>query len=283
MSFRWFFPTESGDIRLEGVGATETRLIVTDPTPREIVVLTKLLTTGRKQKWIDPTVGIPTRTGTYTLEVSAPIRDVATVLLGKRRTPPGVISALVYADGSTTATLDGAELPVPEGAKPPEKKPAAAATIPRPTLCCPIPWEGPDQRASEVLKAFCTPDEWDEWIQCGMIHVVGNLTGHTYRVVHRHHALARRQGKITWDETSDSVVHAHLAVLPPPEEVLSVKLTLQYGEDWIRNPSGYFGRGPRFPHPLGLGCMEGIWSAGLIAGLAPRSGWQSGRDYRTDA
>lgn len=266
---RWYFPTESGDIRLEVLSDDCTRLVVTDPTPREIAVLGKLLKVARTRDWLPPEAGIPAPKGTYNLDVSAKISDVAAVLIGKRRVPAGVIQGVAYRDGTSSVTLQGAALPTPTDPATPgaPKTPKKVITSPRPTLCCPNPWEGPDVRASEVLQAFCTPDEWEEWTRDGMIHVRGNLTGHTYRIVHRHHPLARRQGKITWDEDDDHVVHCHLSNLPPPEEVLSVKLTLQHGEDWIRNPSGYFGPGQRFAHPLGLGATEGLWSAAFIGGV----------------
>lgn len=145
-----------------------------------------------------------------------------------------------------------------------DKAPVKVVVTERPTLCCPIPTPGPMDRASEVLRTFLTADQWDEWCQDGMIHVRGNLTGDTYRVVHRKHPLAAKQGKAAWNVTEDHVVHCHLTHLPPPEETLSIVLTLQFGEDWIRNPSGWFGGGRRFQHPLGLGSSDGTQSSALL-------------------
>lgn len=266
----WYFPAESGDIRLEAHDGG-TRVSVVNPTPRELWAIRRLLTLARKRGW---------SSGEDSLQLNCTVEAAGRALLGDRsRVPPGVVSAVKYADGRVEATLDGD--PLPQAEPEPDKAPAGAelvpqesaqrpqavvarATMPRPTLCCPTPWPGPLDRASQVLQQFCTDAEWAEWMQEGMIHVRGGYTGHTYRVVHRHHPLARAQGKITWDETSDHVVHCHMSVLPPPEEVLSVVLVLKHGEDWIRNPSGYFGPGTRFAHPAGLGAREGIASAAGI-------------------
>lgn len=241
---------------------------------------------------------------------SAPTDTISRLLLGSRAPAAGVILAVRYTDGSVQATLDGpAEglalleeptllpsaptpaapapaltvvttpatpaLAVPSSVETVRRTPLQVAVLPRPTLCCPVPSPGPQDRASEVLASFVTPAQWEEWCADGMIHCKGGLTGDTYRVVHRKHPLAQRQGKITWCETRDSVVHCHQTQFPPAEEVLSVVLTLQYGEDYIRNPSGYFGRGRNFPHPLGLGGGDGLASAGFVRGMPTLLPWLS--------
>lgn len=177
------------------------------------------------------------------------------------------VSAII---GDTDANLQAraAQARASQAKAPQAKAPVKVVVTERPTLCCPIPTPGAMDRASEVLRTFLTADQWDEWCQDGMIHVRGNLTGDTYRVVHRKHPLAAKQGKAAWNVTENHVVHCHLTHLPPPEETLSIVLTLQFGEDWIRNPSGWFGGGRRFRHPLGLGALDGTQSSALLCAVS---------------
>jgi hypothetical protein len=150
----------------------------------------------------------------------------------------------------------------------------------RPTTCCPVPVPGKIDKASEVLRSFLTSEQWDEWEHAAMIHVKGNLTGHTYRVVHRGHPLAAKQTRAAWDEDDDHVVHCHMTHLPAPEEALGIALTLQFGEDWVRNRSGWFGPGIRFDHPLGLGSSDGIQSSQFVTGLG--IGLSMGQGFRLE-
>lgn len=158
-----------------------------------------------------------------------------------------------------------------EAVKDEPKKVEKAVVVQRPTQCCPLPEQGPQDRASEVLHAFTTPEQWDEWTRDGMIHCKGNLTGDTFRVVHRKHPLAERQGKAAYNETRKGVVHCHATHLPAPEEALSILLTLQFGEDYLINPSGWFQGGIVFDHPLGLGASDGLGSTGMLQGAASPS------------
>lgn len=294
-----YVPSRSGDVRFEATADGRTRITVRNPTSEETSLLGRYLALAVTRGWCTPERANLRKDYAADAEIDVPLDvpldEASRLFLGSRAPAKGVILGVRYADGTIQATLDGPAEgedllgPIPPAAAvdpvtapdptkkgidpvsaapaPEPKAPVAAVTTPRPTLCCPNPRQGPIDRASEVLHAFVTPDQWDEWTRDGMIHCKGNLTGDTYRVVHRKHPLAERQGKITWCETTDHVVHCHQTHLPPPEEVLAVLLTLQFGEDYVRNPSGYFGHGVRFPHPLGRGSWDGVASAALVSGI----------------
>lgn len=238
MLSKWFIPSWSGDFRLEAEGDDRSRLIVVDPTSAEVDQLGRFLVKARKKKFISDLAGVDTK-GESTLTINASVVDAGKLLLGRKAPRKGLITAIKSVDGEVEVVSGDVSDEKPKEAldKPEADK---AVTTRRPTLCCPIPVEGREQRASDVLKAFCTRRQWEEWLDKGYLHCTGNLSGHSYRIVHRHHPLAAKQRKVCWDLHDDNVVHCYDWSVPPPEEVLSIKLTLESFEHWIRNVSGMF-------------------------------------------
>jgi hypothetical protein len=239
---RWYIPSWCGDFRLEAVDADACRLIVSDPTPAEVAQLGRFLTTARKKKWCAPICGISPK-GESVLTLDVPVVKAGLELLSRGdakdlKKRKAILTAVKSEAGKMFAIAGGEQLEQ-KIAKMEDKK--EAVTSKRPTLCCPTPISGPDVRASEVLRAFSTTRQWRSWREHGFLVAHGNLTGHPYRICHRHSELARRQGKITWDLHDDHVVHCYDWSVPPAEEVLAVKLCLEHAEHWIRNRSGYFG------------------------------------------
>ena len=162
----------------------------------------------------------------------------------------------------------GLELPVP--VEPSAVKGESAVTVRRPTLCCPTPIDGAEIRASQVLEAFCSPVQWAHWMEHGWIVAYGKYTGHAYRICHRHTPLAKKQGKITMDLDDQAIVHCYDWSVPPPEEVLAIKLILEHREDWLRNSStlwdSHWARNV-FHNPLGHEVLDGTKDAAIVAGV----------------
>lgn len=258
----WYHPNWCGDFRLEAEGEKFCRLIVSDPTPAEQDQLGVFLTKARKKKWISSMEGVGDK-GESTLVIAAPIAQAGLLLLDrgqKKGLRKGILTCVRSESGKITAVAgDGAELD--QALAKPEA--AAAVTNRRPTVCCPSPVPGPEIRASEVLRAFSTQRQWEDWMKRGYLIAYGNLTGHPYRIAHRHSPLAVQQGKSGWDLHDDNVVHAHDWSLPPAEEALSLKLCLEHAEHWIRNHSGYWtGPAPHFNDPF-VG-QDGQYGDGII-------------------
>jgi len=279
----WFIPSFSGDYRLTAhPDAPDERclLVVTDPTAAEQEILSRFLAAARKKDkpWIDELAGV-SREGETRLTINAPMSQAGHALAVEATSKRGTLTVVASKDGDVMLEYDGVpdEQAIDEAAETAseaagkEKEPDKAVTTRRPTLCCPTPIPGPIVRASQVLHAFSTPSQWLSWIENGWMIVYGGLTGYAYRIVHRHHPLAREQGKITWDLTHDRVVHAHASELPAPEEALTMKLVLESRfEDWIRNPSALLGMGRDgllFDNPHGSDTMEGTWDASLLRGV----------------
>lgn len=275
MIMTWYHPSWCGDYRLETLvreqeglyhapqaaeDVTCTVLTVTDPTPAEIVELSRFLDAARRKGWVSKLAGLR-ETGMSQLEISASIWEAGHLLLHRRGKPrQGVITAVKSVAGTVEAiagTEADAEAKVQEAIAAPSAD--TAVTTPRPTPCCPRPVSGPEQRASDVLQEFCTSRQWNDWLRYGQLVVVGNLSGHAYRIAHRHSPVARRQGRCAWDLTTDRVMHMHCSQLPPPEEVLAIKLAIEHREHWVRNSSTAFsGRGPYYPDPFMTEDRQGL-------------------------
>jgi hypothetical protein len=298
----WYMPSWSGDFRLVEEGEDECRLIVVDPTPSEIESLGKFLDKARKKKWVSRMEGVSTK-GESTLTIHASLIAAGKLLLSNGKGPfrkkhqEGYLTS-VRSKGGQIEAIPGR--PEDAGPEPPSEPTALAkvdekteglaepskvdkalakddaekaVTTRRPTLCCPTPITGPDIRASEVLRSFCTKQQWESWLENGFLYCNGNLSGHTYRIVHRHLPLAREQGKVTWDMHDDQVIHCYDWSVPPAEEVLAIKLTLEHVEHWIRNQSGALGRYGKdrvYTNPF-VGpneqLLDGTHDAGFVSGL----------------
>jgi hypothetical protein len=297
----WYLPSWSGDFRLEEEDDDRCRLIVVDPTPGEIELLGRFMAKARQRKWISKMEGVATK-GESTLTINASLVAAGKVILSNGKGPfrkrhrEGLLTAVRSKGGKIEAIpgSPGDAEPEPmsgptalakvdeqaEGLAEPSKVDKAlakddadkAVTTRRPTLCCPNPVTGPDIRASEVLRSFCTKQQWESWMANGFLFCNGNLSGHTYRIVHRHLPLAADQGKVTWDMDDDQVIHCYDWSVPPAEEVLAIKLALEHVEHWVRNPSGALGRfgSTTYPNPFvgpNQQYLDGTVDTGIVSGI----------------
>jgi len=234
---QWFIPTWCGDYRFEAIDDDSCKLIVVDPTLAEIEVLGAFLGKARKKKWADPATEVK-GAGESELVINASIVKAGKLLLGRKRPRKGLLTAIKSKAGEIE-TVTGVEEEAEKALEKPEAE--KSVSVRRPTLCCPVPITGPEKRASKVLETFSTERQWDTWQEHGFLLAYGNLSGHRYRIAHRHSKTAKEQGKIAWDLDSGCVVHCYDWAVPPQEEVLSVKLVLEHREQWIRNHSGMLG------------------------------------------
>ena len=270
MLSKWYHPNWAGDFRLEANGEDHCLLKVSDPTLDEISKLGAFLEKCRKKDWIGAAIGLPEKfDGEHIVEIKAPVNKAGRILVGRGKgvKRKDLLTVVKSVDGQLSyAVSDEEELRQVVEAEKADK----AVSNKRATLSCPHPISGPDIRASEVLREFCTQRQWDDWNTYGFLIAYGKLTGHPYRICHRHSLLARRQGKITKDLKDGAIIHAYDWSLPPAEEVLSLKLQLEHVEHWIRNPSGYFGPGVRFVNPF-MGpndqILDGVPDTAVLNGL----------------
>ena len=276
-----YLPSWNGDMRLTaGADGDGSRLTLTDPTAQELVVAGAFLRAAAKKGWWDgtpPGKGEPYQGKPKDIPVDAPLAKASKVLIGLARPKDRTLTAVKFADGKME-TIEGANatsLALVEEtigrAKKGEKghgEEAAAASVKRPTPCCPQCQPGAIGPASEVLLSFLTPEQHKQWARERAILVEGKLSGHRYLIAHRHSPIAQRVGRICFDTDDGEVVHFHDWSVPPEEEVLAAKLIMENAEPWLRNEATMFGakKTDLYPNPFG-DIMDGTESAAFARGV----------------
>ncbi len=266
---RYFIPNPSGDFRLipDPNDAARSLLIVENATPSDLATIRAFLEGPAREKgWTTTTLGDEVRAIQLTL--LAPVRETGPLLaVNAAQAHAGAFTAVRSENGKISIDVEPSRaVAAAESREKKDGKPEAAVTTKRPTLCCPYPVTGPaDVRASEVLQEFCTPKQWRDWTNYGWLIAHGQMSGHAYRIAHRHSDEAKAQGKIVWDLDDDRVIHCWDWTVPPAEEVLGVKLILEGREPWIRNRSAALGaHRDTFANPLGSDGLDGTDNAAMV-------------------
>lgn len=250
---KWYIPSWNGDVRLEPDPAdtSQTLLWIEKPTDHELQVLGKLsellLAAGHINEPID-TKRVRSRfAGKKSQTINAPITTIGPLVAKMFKPGDAVLTAVKLKDGQIiTCTGTGSDLVELVGdvadVKKPEPKAKAIATVRRPTPSCPQCIPGSITPAREVLLAFLTPNEHQQWANYRSLFVTGGLSGHRYLIAHRNTRTAARIGRIAYDIDAECVVHFHDRSVPPEEEVLAAKLILEHEEPWLRNEATMLGR-----------------------------------------
>jgi hypothetical protein len=274
---KWFIPSWNGDIRVEPAGEN-TKLTVYAPTPNEIEKLETIGQHAVVEKWINKW---RKRWGKETeLELSAPFETVGAYVASVLRPEDAVMTALRFRDGHVE-TVQGPAAVLEKKVAEAKEDAEVAATVKRPTPCCPRCIPGSVVPASEVLLSFLTPEEHSTWAEHRAIIVRGGLTGHRYILAHRHSALAHEMGRICFDLDTPSIVHFHDWSVPPEEEILAAKLILEHREPWLRNEAtlNHFlvaddlERNLVFKNPFGDG-QDGVMDAHMCWGVGVGFGFK---------
>lgn len=274
---KWFIPAWNGDFRLEPKGET-TDLIIQDPTAQEAEMLNKFLKACRKggRRWIPAGGKIQQDQGPYrtnasrTITLNVSMDKAAPVLVELAKPKDRTITALKFSNGEMeiAETVDTDALAeLAENAMKPEAE--AAASVSRPTPCCPQCEPGSVGPATEVLLSFLDDKEHNNWAKHRALLVEGGLTGNRYILAHRHSPLAQKFGRICYDLDARKVVHFFDWSVPPEEEVLGAKLILEHREPWLRNEATLIPRdapGGRFKNPFG-GLMDGTETSAFTHGF----------------
>jgi hypothetical protein len=152
-----------------------------------------------------------------------------------------------------------------------------AATVKRPTPCCPDCYVNAIGPATKVLLSFLDEEQHESWRKHRFLVVRGGLSGHRYVIAHRNSPLAAHNRKIAFDLEDQQVMHFHDWTVPPEEEVLAAMLILRHREPWLRNEATTFslcafgGRRVRYKNPFGDGgdgVVDSGWTYQVGQGLA---------------
>lgn len=268
---KWYIPSWNGDLRLESDG-DKTKLTIFKPTEHEKMVLKEMNEKFIAEGWFEGKLRGFWGRGNEAI-INAPIEKVGPIASAIMRPGDAVLTAIKYADGTLTTHVgterleEVAEAAKDAGEKDEKKKPEAAATVKRPTPCCPHCIEDTIDPATEVLLTFLDDKQHESWVKHHFIVVQGNLSGHRYLLAHRNSEQARVQKKICWDLDDDLLVHFHDWSVPPEEEVLAAKLILENQEPWLRNEATLLGGNKmRFKNPFG-DVTDGTEDAAFAAGF----------------
>jgi hypothetical protein len=291
---KWYIPSWHGDLRLVPYAENprQTLMVIERPTPDEQKTINALGAEFAKRGWVDNWTKFTTKNGLFSAKrwefvINAPLVDLGPVVASIVKPGPAVLTAITFENGLCVTSSGGpAELaalaksvyresaaesapdvvgelkPVVEVVvdKKQEKKelaiePKAAATVSRPTPCCPQCMVGAVEPATEVLLSFLDPEQHASWARDRTITVEGGLTGNSYLLAHRNSKTAAKIGRICYDLDDQCVVHFHDLTVPPEEEVLAAKLILEHREPWLRNEATMLGlrgdRGIVFKNPFG--------------------------------
>ena len=259
-----YLPSWNGDFRLEESGEWS-RLVLHEPTPREREIVGEFVRQAARKGWTNIALAAktPYDDDKMAIQIAAPLGKASKLLIKLARPGDRTLTAVKFSDGmieivegATSEALTQVEEKVEEARKTERKeKPAAAASVKRPTPSCPNCMPGAITPASEVLLSFLSPEEHSDWSRRRAIVVEGGLTGHRYLLAHRNSKMAARIGRICYDLDDKKVVHFHDWSVPPEEEVLAAKLILQHREPWLRNEATLYQLDAngllRFKNPFG--------------------------------
>jgi hypothetical protein len=276
---KWYIPSWNGDLRLEPAPGKPEHTVLTleKPTADEMRVANEIAGECIKQGWLPKWRAFPfpeSETETHVFLVTAPLEKVGPIAAKIMRPGTDVLTAVRLANGEVLTSHGAraelqslAEQVAKDATNDDTKKPEAAATVKRPTPCCPSCYQAAVGPATDVLLAFLDEEQHADWSRDRLLFAYGGLTGHRYMLAHRNSAMAAKNTRICRDMTDDSVVHFHDWSVPPEEEVLAAKLILEHREPWLRNEAtmfgvledlGFSGSGLlRFKNPFG-GSQDGI-------------------------
>lgn len=271
----WYSPSWHGDFRLvaNADDPATSQLVILDPTAHERALLTAFLDVARRRKWT--TAQLPEGPiTTHVVALRAPVAKVGPTLIRTTKPATRTLTAVTFKDGRVeTAESAQVEALAERAAADPQ---AVAASVARPTPCCPRCEPGSIAPARDVLLEFLTPTQHADWAAHRAITVVGGASGHRYLLAHRHTPTAVRLGKICYDLDDGFVVHFHASEVPPEEEVLAAKLILEHREPWLRNEATVLQQDTagawhdlgfmRYKNPFG-DANDGRWDATVSVGL----------------
>lgn len=255
MDFHWYLPSMYGDVKLERVSESTTKLVLNGLSPTEKEAVRSLFrratvrSTIRKAWATEESISAIDldSMSSQSVDLSASISTVQNFLQKTLKPHRKQISAVTFTNGRieqvTEATLQLIDAPAVLEEKPepkPEPKPKAAVTVAQPTLGCPAPeFDDVEVRANRVLRAFLTPAQIEDFERRQQFIAVGADTGHRYLLTSRHskHGLANSHSRSLFDIDERRAFCVHDWEVPAAEELLGlfVHVSLPGLERYVRN------------------------------------------------
>jgi hypothetical protein len=229
----WFIPSVYGDVRLVTIDPKTCKVLVEEATPQEKEALEFLRKAATAKKWIPEgqTFGVNTT-------VNAPIERVAKLLAKILKPSKKLVSAVKYSNGKIEEVTEQTfRVTDPKGrlSTPDEKAgatsvvPVAATTVQQPTRGCPAPAFSPAElRAREVLFAFLTPEQREDFERYNRFVTTGGTTGHRYMITSRHaNDQLKMYHRTLFDLDEKKALCVHDWDIPAEEEMHNLNVLIQ--------------------------------------------------------
>jgi len=112
----------------------------------------------------------------------------------------------------------------------------ASVTTDKPVRGCPMPeiTRIKEVRASKVLKIFLTPQQVNDFERTMSFISVGNWTKRTYMITSRWSPDVQKNGQV-YDIVNKHILCANCQNIPPSEEMLAMKLSIELNENEFLN------------------------------------------------
>lgn len=250
----WYLPTNYGDIRLESTATGDTKLMWWSLTAHEKQALENLRdysSKGKLKRWSDGggqwegAVLEEASAAEHTVKLFAPISSVATKLTEFLHADRDVVHVVRIGNGKIEEVVQGAyEYEAAAGstalAKRGTSAPVKATTVKKPVKGCPAPaFEEVRRRATQVMRAFLTPQQAEDFRRYQRFMTVGGATGHVYMLTSRNAPgeLRHYGGRTVYDCDEREAICVHDWDIPAEEELLTMHalLSLPQYEGWIRD------------------------------------------------
>lgn len=243
----FYVPSFYGDIRLFSTGPKQCRVIVEKATAKEQAALEAVAKVALKKKWTS--VSSASLFKTEQTELSAPIDKVAAIIAKALKPGRKMLSVVKFVDGKVEELTEASFKDKPEAEKPkaeekaPKPEPKAATTVASPVIGCPAPaFPSAELKAREVLSAFLTPEQLDDFVRFNRFVTVGAETGHRYMITSRHARTREAPSfRSLYDLDERRALCVHDWTVPAAEEMLALHLhvSLPGQERYVRSiPEG---------------------------------------------
>lgn len=217
---KMYYTSNYGDVNIEQL---ENNVVIetTALTTTEESLLKEILKKykGKIPEFTESDTSIENRKFTIENVKFADVHKTFTKILKKNKP---TITALKFKDGRIEVTEELKDKDAEEA--------TTGATVNKPRRHCPIPsFQTTEFRASNVLKEFLTEQQLQDFEQHRQFIVKGNYTGRKYLITSRWSQKIKTYGQI-YDLSTNELICANCNELPPSEEMLSLKLILEYRE-----------------------------------------------------
>ena len=249
----WFLPSFYGDVRLLSTGPKTCKVLVEKATMKEQAALTQVSAVAVKKGWVPKGTEAESLFKREQTTLSAPIEKVSKLIAKALKPGRKLLSVVKFVDGKVEELTEASfadekktledpyrkptEMVKVEEAPKPEPK--AATTVAAPVIGCPAPdFPSAELKAREVLTAFLTPEQIEDFTKYNRFVSVGAETGHRYMITSRH-ARTRQYAstRALYDIDEGRALCVHDWTVPAAEEMLALHLCLSLPgrENYVRH------------------------------------------------